>query len=116
MGTAAGLPDAIARLRAREAALFALPASPLMVAVRACESSATNLGTAKAARMPRIVMTTTSSIRVNPLSWDGFILLLRGASAPLCKIRARHALDQRIGRIAACLRHFLSADAAFGAS
>ena len=48
------------------AALFTVPASALTVAVRAWVSSAMNLGIANAARMPRIVITTTNSISVNP--------------------------------------------------
>lgn len=42
------------------------PARPLIEAVRACDSTLANLGKANAARMPRMVMTTTSSIRVKP--------------------------------------------------
>src|ERR1700688_3253410 len=66
MTTIAGLPVAMPKLRASAAALFTVPASALTVAERAWVSSAMNLGIANAARMPRIVITTTNSMSVNP--------------------------------------------------
>ena len=66
---------AMSRARASAAALFTVPPNPLTTVARACPSSAMNLGTANAARMPRMVITTTSSIRVNPLIF-AFILKL----------------------------------------
>src|ERR1700676_2998367 len=66
MVTLAGLPVAMPKLRASAAALLTVPASAFTVAARAWVSSAMNLGIANAARMPRIVITTTNSISVNP--------------------------------------------------
>ena len=51
---------------ARAEALRMDPASPAIAEARALESSEAKRGIAKAARMPRIVMTTTNSIRVKP--------------------------------------------------
>jgi hypothetical protein len=48
-----------------------VPAIPLTVAARAVESSEIKRGMAKAARMPRIVITTTSSISVKPRILEG---------------------------------------------
>jgi hypothetical protein len=51
---------------ASAAALCRLPANDEIAAIRAELLSDVNRGTAKAARIPRIVMTTTNSMRVKP--------------------------------------------------
>src|SRR5688572_13174252 len=62
----AGLPWASHNACASEAPERTLPASAWVAARRACPSRDAKRGTANAARMPRIVITTTSSIRVKP--------------------------------------------------
>src|ERR1700722_8059186 len=68
-----GVPLAIDMPRASAAALRTVPARALIVAVRAVVSRVMNFGMAKAARMPKMVMTTTSSINVKPRVREEFI-------------------------------------------
>ena len=71
MGTVAGfVPIASHIERASALPLRRLPSKPRSEAMRACWSRRAKRGTAKAARIPRMTMTTTSSISVKPLCED----------------------------------------------
>src|SRR5215510_13186863 len=62
--------------RASAAADFMEPIAPLILAMRASVCSAANLGMANAARIPRMVITTISSISVKPQALRLILLLL----------------------------------------
>jgi hypothetical protein len=63
---AGAVPLASHTLCAKDAALFTLPFKACKDATRACVSSPMNRGTAKAAKIPRMTITTTSSMSVKP--------------------------------------------------
>src|SRR5262249_19861553 len=95
--------------RASAAADFMEPMAPLILAMRASVCSAANLGMANAARIPRMVITTISSISVKPQALRLMLLLLMPISLPtsleptsfishdVCKHPVRLRLEPAIG-------------------